>query len=135
MNDKKIFKAIEKIKDVVDVKHRYEIDEFKKLKKIGIVSNDYSLYIQAKTEFSKNILYYFINKQDQIYNEFEYPKNETINTTGFDCKLLDYTINLIKISSNKIDERIELSFSKNYPLLIENENFRIILCPLREKSG
>jgi hypothetical protein len=125
-------KLITKLKKIVAISDvPIPEEEIINLATVNIINKTNTLLITAKTEEAKRILSRFIrSKEDIIFkcDQFEYnnPLSGIEIKSNYSIKLLKQLIDFLNVGGI---ENITLKMKNNYPLLMENKHFWVILAP------
>ena len=131
----RLLKALDKFKNI----EPESITEEEALNKEAVyfVDAGYICLIEARTEEAKGILFKFINKDEDLskskIKEIQEGYKEVKEFEEYGCKYsieyLKKIINLFNVFKDKDDDAIKIYSKKDYPLIVENRYFRVILAP------
>jgi len=124
-------KAISKFNNPLNESEIFTQEDIKtnfKDKNLNLIDPACICLISAKTDLSKEVLRFFVQKEDykeKDLNEFNYSDNSGITTTALSIEYMIKIINLLKID----DDKVLISTKKDYPIKLENKHFIVILAP------
>lgn len=108
----------------------YSLSEYSKLKSVKVVDRTMIVMIESKSERAKDILYDYVENMS-----FELPKFEgdySVSTgdvckSKFSMNFVNEALDILKASDDECG--VWFSVKKDYPLTLENRDFRIIIAP------
>ena len=109
---------------------KYTRKEYDALKQVRVTDSICVCLIESKTEQAKEMLFTFVDKGNSRGSErvaVDYTSDSLPAVSKFDLNFIMPALKIIEESST--EENVLLSLKKDYPLTIENENFKIIIAP------
>jgi hypothetical protein len=109
---------------IIHLSKKFDEDAENRPKK-KIFSRDMVLMLEAKTAEAEKILSRFYSEDSTGMSEFDYTTTEPA-ICKFDTEYLTWVLKFFDMQDST---SVKLSVKKEYPLTVEDENFKFVLAP------